>query len=79
MGVYEVTQKEFATVMGVNPSRYSARGQASKEVTGLNTDRFPVEGVTWFDAVEFCRRLSALPAERARGRVYRLPTEAEWV
>ena len=29
-------------------------------------------------AVEFCRKLSALPEERAAGRVYRLPTEAEW-
>jgi formylglycine-generating enzyme required for sulfatase activity len=30
------------------------------------------------DAEAFCRRLSALPAEKAAGRVYRLPTEAEW-
>ncbi len=29
-------------------------------------------------AAEFCRLLSALPAERAAGRNYRLPTEAEW-
>jgi formylglycine-generating enzyme required for sulfatase activity len=28
--------------------------------------------------MEFCRRLSAIPAERAARRVYRLPTEAEW-
>jgi len=26
----------------------------------------------------FCRRLSDLPAEKKAGRVYRLPTEAEW-
>ena len=30
------------------------------------------------DAVEFCRKLSAMPAEKTAGHVYRLPTEAEW-
>jgi formylglycine-generating enzyme required for sulfatase activity len=28
--------------------------------------------------LEFCRKLSAMPAERAARRAYRLPTEAEW-
>ena len=37
-----------------------------------------MEIVSWDDAVAFCEKLSALPAEQAAGRVYRLPTEAEW-
>lgn len=39
---------------------------------------YPVERVSWNDAVEFCRRLSEQKTELGEGRVYRLPTEAEW-
>ena len=65
MGVHEVTQAQYEQVMGVNPSHFK----------GANK---PVEMVSWEEAVEFCRRLSELPAEKAAGNVYRLPTEAEW-
>ncbi len=81
MGVYEVTQEEYETVMGTNPSRFSPRGRdaiSAKDVKGLDTRRFPVDSVEWADAVEFCRKLSAMPKEKAKGRVYSLPTEAEW-
>jgi formylglycine-generating enzyme required for sulfatase activity len=71
LGMYEVTQAEYERVMGANPSN-------DKTVAGQNTSRFPVERVSWEEAVEFCRKLSAMSAEQSAGRVYRLPTEAEW-
>jgi len=72
-GQHEVTQQAFLEVMGHNPSFHRAGEEMSTD-----SGQFPVEQVTWFDADEFCRRLSDLPAERAAGRRYRLPTEAEW-
>lgn len=65
IGVHEVTNAQWKRVMGNLPSKW------------VDQDR-PVERVTWEAATEFCQRLSALPEERSNGRVYRLPTEAEW-
>ncbi len=62
--------------MGNNPSSFSSDGRHSDRVSGLSTDDFPVESVSWEDAQEFIGRLNELSEET--GRVYRLPTEAEW-
>jgi formylglycine-generating enzyme required for sulfatase activity len=64
--------------MGVNPSYYSERDGGQVDVLGMDTSDFPVEWVTWEEALTFCKRLSELPEEKAAGRVYYLPTEAEW-
>ena len=80
LGVYEVTQGEYEQVMGTNPS-YFAPGRPwtrPADFAGQGTSHFPVEQLSWHDAVEFCRKLSARWAESSVGRVYRLPTEAEW-
>jgi formylglycine-generating enzyme required for sulfatase activity len=74
----KVTQEEYRRVVGRAPSYFSAAGGGKEKVRGLSTDRFPVESVSWHEAVEFCRLLSELPEEKRAGRVYRLPTEAEW-
>ena len=65
MGIYEVTQSQYQTVMGTNPSEFE----------GVNN---PVEKITWFEAVDFCKRITNHPRSKAAGYVYRLPTEAEW-
>jgi formylglycine-generating enzyme required for sulfatase activity len=72
LGVYEVTQAQYEKVMGKNPSYFQG-----PKVGNENAD-LPVENVSWDDTVEFCKKLSDLPEEKKAGRLYRLPTEAEW-
>jgi formylglycine-generating enzyme required for sulfatase activity len=80
VGVYEVTQGEWVKVMGAERNKSMFKG----------SDQLPVENVSWWEAVEFCNKLS----ERERkapyykivgqavtilgGNGYRLLTEAEW-
>lgn len=61
LGKTEVTQSEWLKIMGDNPS-YFKKG-----------DDHPVESVSWNDAMEFLKKMSAGSDE-----TYRLPTEAEW-
>ncbi len=77
-GLYVVTQEEYQRVMGHNPSEFSAMGTEKDKVAGKDTNRFPVENISWDDAMVFCRKLSNLPEEEAAGRIYRLPSEAQW-
>ena len=74
IGTHETTQAEYTRVMGTNPSGFTP---ARRDDLG-DTGRFPVEQVSWDDANEFCRKLSADPEEIQANRTYRLPTEAEW-
>jgi formylglycine-generating enzyme required for sulfatase activity len=63
IGAYEVTQAQYAAVMGTNPSYYQGPG----------TENNPVEMVNWYEAREFCTQLSA-----QTGRTFTLPSEAQW-
>jgi len=70
LGTYPVTQRQYQAVVGNNPSHFSAENRGGPD--------HPVEMVTWGNASAFCERLSQLADEAPLGRVYRLPTEAEW-
>jgi formylglycine-generating enzyme required for sulfatase activity/serine/threonine protein kinase len=91
LGVTEVTQEQYQAVMGNNPSHFSSTGDGKDKVAGRSTGQYPVERVSWVDAVRFCDALSKKEGltpfytnndpDRARsnkGDGYRLPTEAEW-
>lgn len=69
MGKTEVTQGQWRSIMGNNPSAFKG------------DDQRPVECVSYDDALAFCRMLTE--RERAAGRLpdgyaYALPTEAQW-
>jgi uncharacterized protein (TIGR02996 family) len=78
LGAYPVTQAQFHAVLGLRPSAFAEGGEEAGLVADRDTSSFPVESVTWHDALELARALGELPAERDSGRRYRLPTEAEW-
>lgn len=76
---YEVTQKDYATLMGNNPSKYQG-------------DSLPVHGMSVRDAVIYCNKKSDAEGLRgfyeingnvvtlkSDGNGYRLPTEKEWI
>ncbi len=62
LGKYEVTQGQWQSVMGNNPSFFKDCGE-----------KCPVEQVSWNDIQEFIKKLNARTKKN-----YRLPTEAEW-
>ena len=72
LGMTEVTQAQYQKVMGENPSFFKGG-----KIKG-DSSNHPVDNVSWDDVLAFCNGLSRLPEEKKAGRVYRLPTEAEW-
>ena len=76
IGRYQVTQGQWQEVMTGNtngisytPSWFSTGGGGAAQVAGLDTARFPVEQVSWFDALVFSNRLSI---RNGRAPVYRI-------
>ena len=57
-GMHEVTQAQFAEIMGENPSTFTG-------------DKLPVNNVSWHQAVDFCQKLSLRKVELDAKRAYR--------
>ena len=69
MGQFTVTQGQYKSIVGNNPSYFS----------GISNR--PVEQVSWNDATNYCFQLTRLEQQAGflpAGWGYRLPTEAEW-
>ncbi|MDE7149258.1 MAG: formylglycine-generating enzyme family protein [Bacteroidales bacterium] len=79
IGQYEVTQAQWLAVMGRTMEQQLDTANNNLppngglgHLYGVGSD-YPIYYVSWDEVHEFCERLSA-----ATGKVYRLPTEAEW-
>jgi formylglycine-generating enzyme required for sulfatase activity len=70
LGVTEVTLGQYR--------RFKAGHSVEGAAAEFNEDDRPAAMVSWDDARAFCTWLSQQPAEKAAGRVYSLPTEAQW-
>ncbi len=69
MGKFTITQAQWRVVATL-PQVHCALKRDPSYFKGEN---LPVERISWYEAIEFCERLS-----QKTGRAYRLPSEAEW-
>jgi formylglycine-generating enzyme required for sulfatase activity len=53
IGKFEVTQAQYESVMGTNPSKFKGND-------------LPVDSIKWCEAVEFCRKMSELTGRKYR-------------
>jgi formylglycine-generating enzyme required for sulfatase activity len=79
IAIHTVTQGQWQSIMGNNPSNFSRNGGGKDKVKDIKDEdlkHFPVENVSWNDAQEFIKKLNE--KEKRKGYQYRLPSETEW-
>lgn len=69
MSKYPVTNAQWSTIASLQQIHRNLKRRPSRQWAANQ----PVVEISWFDAVEFCDRLS-----QTTGKAYRLATEAEW-
>ena len=69
IGRYLITQVQWRAVA----SMFQVNRELKADQFEFKGDDRPVENVSWYEAVKFCDLIS-----QHTGRIYRLPTEAEW-
>lgn len=69
IGKYAVTQVQWQVVASLSQVDRDLNPNPSY----FKGDDRPIECISWYDAIEFCKRLS-----QTTGRDYRLPSEVEW-
>ncbi len=69
MGKYPVTQAQWKAVASLP----KLQRDLNPDPSNFKGENRPVECVSWYDAVEFCARLS-----KHTGKSYLLPSEAQW-
>ncbi|MBM4068969.1 MAG: formylglycine-generating enzyme family protein [Planctomycetes bacterium] len=75
LGAHEVSQAEYRKVMKADPSWFRSDGPGKDRLAALDTARFPVERASWYDAIEFCNRLSKLDGYKPYYKVAEVKTE----
>jgi formylglycine-generating enzyme required for sulfatase activity len=78
VGKHLVTQGQYVSVIGFNPSYFNGVNGGTNY--GVDTNR-PVETASWYAASDYCAQLTQtqqLSGQIPTNWAYRLPTESEW-